>query len=365
VKHKLVLATDSRDPSGLGEHMLTLGSCLSEHFDIVLACPKGVAGDRLLGRAARAGLAVKSLDPEAPKTFDQWLKANDISLLHVHAGIGWEGHALVRAGHRAGLPTVRTEHLPYVLTDPIQRAEHRAALRLIDRVIAVSASSADSYAGAGLDMRRFTSIPNGILDPKPARGHKETRAALGIPENAPMLLTVARFTAQKDHATLISSLPSLLERYPESRIVLVGTGPELETIENAASGFGDHVLFLGQRDDVPDLLAAADLFVLPSTFEGLPLVLLEAMALGLPIVASRIGGVLDALGPNHPFLVPSGDAEALAGAILSALDDPAGAQTAAEAARSRFAVQFTAPAMAERTRGVYEALIGARRGQLS
>ena len=89
----------------------------------------------------------------------------------------------------------------------------------------------------------------------------------------------------------------------------------------AASELGDAVMFLGHRDDVPDLLSAASLFVLPSRFEGLPLALLEAMSLALPIVATRIGGSSEAVGADYPWLVQPGDAEALAAAIVEALTD--------------------------------------------
>ena len=97
--------------------------------------------------------------------------------------------------------------------------------------------------------------------------------------------------------------------------------------------------FLGPRDDVPALMAAADLLVLPSDFEGLPLVVLEAMAARLPVVATRIGGVVEALGPDHPWLVPPGDARALAAALAAALDDPAArAATAASTSSTAAAV---------------------------
>ncbi|RYG23131.1 MAG: glycosyl transferase family 1, partial [Burkholderiales bacterium] len=132
----LVLATDSRDPSGLGEHMLTLGSALSDQFDVVVAADAG-DGAALLSRAAGLGMRIKAFSLDALKPFKAWLAGNT-DLLHVHAGIGWEGQELVRIGKAAGLPVVRTEHLPYLLTSPVQQAEYGAMLLSVDRVITVS-----------------------------------------------------------------------------------------------------------------------------------------------------------------------------------------------------------------------------------
>src|SRR5699024_10991348 len=112
------------------------------------------------------------------------------------------------------------------------------------------------------------------------------------------LLCVARFTPQKNHRTLVGAMARLVRSHPGARLRLVGTGPEEAAIRARVARLGlDCVDFLGARDDVPDLMAAADLVVLPSAFEGLPLVVLEAMAIGTPVVATRIGGVIEALGP--------------------------------------------------------------------
>ncbi len=113
--------------------------------------------------------------------------------------------------------------------------------------------------------------------------------------------------------------------------------------------------FLGERADVPDLLAAADLVVLPSLFEGLPLVVLEAMALALPVVATRIGGTIEALGQDHPFLAPPGDPSLMADAIVAALADQIGSRTVGIQARRRFEERFTAARMGREMATLYRA----------
>ncbi|WP_313138153.1 glycosyltransferase, partial [Paracoccus jeotgali] len=195
-------------------------------------------------------------------------------------------------------------------------------------------------------------VPNGISPPQPTG----VRA-----EPGPTLLCVARFTRQKNHRTLIAALARLRHTHPDARLALVGTGPEEAAIRARVARLGlEGVDFLGHRDDVADLMAAADLVVLPSAFEGLPLVVLEAMALGTPVIATRIGGVIEAVGPDHPWLVPPGDPRALARAMADALDDPAARAQAAAQQSARFDSFYTAPRMGRDTARIYAAAL---RGQ--
>jgi len=353
----LVLATDSRDPSGLGEHMLTLGRALAESFDVVIAAQDADGGASLLQRAARAGLRVKAFDLQTPRAFQAWL-ADNAAIVHVHAGIGWEGHDLCRIGKAAGLPVVRTEHLPYVLTSPVQQAEYGAMLMSVDRVITVSRSAYDSFARRH-EPSRFTLVPNGVKPGRAVVEHAESRTALGLLAHEQMVLTVGRFTPQKGHPTLLEAVPSILERQPAARFVWVGDGPDLPAIAAAIedASLAHVVTLLGHRNDVPDLLAAADLLVLPSLFEGLPLVVLEAMAAGLPIVATEIGGNLEAVGNEHPYLAPAGDAAAIATAIIAALGDPDTARATGQAGRDRFNRHFLASRMAEQTAQIYTSVM--------
>ena len=352
----LVLATDSRQPSGLGEHMLTLGNALSDRFDVVIAAEGVNGGADLLKRAAGQGLRIKTIELDALAPFRAWLAAN-AALLHVHAGIGWEGHDLVRVGKAAGLPVIRTEHLPYVLTSLIQQAEYGAMLLSVDRVITVSRAAYDSFSSRH-GTSRFALVSNGIAPQPPSADRQETRAALGITDE-PLLLTIARFTPQKAHAILLDAVPSILDRHPSARFVWVGDGPDLSAMKDAvrASGLQHAVSLIGPRNDVPDLLAAADLMVLPSLFEGLPLVLLEAMAAGLPVVTTEIGGSAEAVGRDHPYLAAPDDAAALASAINRALADPVATRATAEAGRHRFKQHFLASRMAEQTAQIYAAVM--------
>jgi glycosyltransferase involved in cell wall biosynthesis len=171
-------------------------------------------------------------------------------------------------------------------------------------------------------------IPNGL-----------DHAAFAAREPRPRirrLITVANLRREKSHETLIAAAARLVREVPDLRLQFVGAGPrraELEALV-AARGLSAHVEFLGHREDVPALLAQADAYVLPSRSEAFPNGAIEAMAAGLPVVASAVGGLLDLIEDGRTgLLVPPADDEALAAAVRSLIDDPARAAAIGSAAR--------------------------------
>ncbi|WP_431192850.1 glycosyltransferase family 4 protein [Tianweitania aestuarii] len=353
--------TDSLVPSGVGEHMLTLACALSEGFEPVLAFPDCGGGPAFLARAQALGLQTHALRlEEGEEGIADWLRDAGLSLVHVHAGIAWEGHDLGRAARNLALPVVRTEHLPFVLTDEDQRRGHAQAIELVDRVITVSDAAAASYRDAGLNHDKIVSVRNGIDKRVSQRDRDEMRAELGVASDAALMLMIARFTPQKGHAVLLEALPMLGERTPGPyQLLLVGDGSERDGIEARIDELGirPSVCCLGERRDVADLLCAADLVILPSLFEGLPLVVLEAMSAGVPVVATRIGGTIEALGDNHPWLAEPGNAASLADCLADALKDGTKRLAMAEHLQVRFHDHFTAARMAAETAAVYRSLL--------
>jgi glycosyltransferase involved in cell wall biosynthesis len=164
---------------------------------------------------------------------------------------------------------------------------------------------------------------------------------------------VARFIEGKDHDLLLRAFA----RIPKGpRLRLVGDGPTRATVESLAHELGiqEQVDFLGNRDDVASLLATSDVFVLASRSEMLPISILEAMRAGLPVIASDVGGVGEAIAHNeNGFLVPSGSVSALAQALTDLTNDHAIRLRMGQAGRQRFTRQFLSSSMQERTRRIY------------
>jgi glycosyltransferase involved in cell wall biosynthesis len=184
----------------------------------------------------------------------------------------------------------------------------------------------------------------------------ELRAELGGPENRPVVLAVARLDVQKGLDVLLAAAA----RVREARFVIAGEGVERARLEAQAMdlALGDRVLFLGHRSDVPDLLAACDVFVLPSRFEGSSLAVLEAMAGGKPIITSAIGGMDELLVSGESgLLVPPDDAETLAAELRRVLAEPELQGRLGVAARARVERDFSASAMAARVMSLYEELL--------
>lgn len=345
---RVLLITDSPEPSGVGRHMLTLAAALRRSgVDASVAFPDHDDGRRLADEAAQAGLEAAAFDAADPAAL---LDRAAPEVVHVHAGIGWEGQSLCAAAAARGCRVVRTEHLPWLLTDPGQIADYAAALAHVDALVAVSTEAAQGWREALHRLHApvpVHAVPNGIApQPAPPQDRQD-----GV------ILCVGRLTAQKMQRTLITALARLHRQGRAAQLWLVGTGPLRAPLGRQAArlGLGEAVQFLGRRDDVPELMARASVLALPSAFEGLPLVALEAMAAGLPVVATRIGGTTEALGTAHPWLVPPGDSRALADALAAALDDPAARAAVAAAQADRLQARFTADRMAADTFRIYRA----------
>ncbi|GAA3723067.1 hypothetical protein GCM10022268_34080 [Sphingomonas cynarae] len=352
IRSRLFLVTESPAPSGVGAHMLTLAEGLRGDHDIVIAA---TPASGLLPRARARGLTVKAIDPGDVADLSRWFARTRPDIVHVHAGIGWEGHASAQAAHDAGARVVRTEHLPYLLTDADQRAAHRAGLSHVDRLIAVSGAVADSHARAEFGNRLVT-ILNGVVPPTAPTKPRATLRRYGALDDGPVLLMAARFAEQKDHRLILDAMPAIRAVHPRVTLLLAGEGPLHWTIARqiAARGLAGSVRMLGQRDDLPDLMGAADLLVLPSRFEGLSLVALEAMAAGLPVVASDAPGNAGMLDHGRSgWLAPAGDAAAFAATVIDALSDRDRLRTVAATASDDQRTHYDADRMIRDTAAIY------------
>jgi glycosyltransferase involved in cell wall biosynthesis len=194
---------------------------------------------------------------------------------------------------------------------------------------------------------RVTVIYNGI-DPAasaPRRSREAVREELRARSEIPILLCAARLADDKGQEDLIRAVASLQPVHPDLRVLIVGEGsrrPALEALV-AAAGLGAQIQFLGFRSDVPDLLGAADVVVIPSYREGVPNIALEAMAAGRPVVATAVSGTPEAVIDGETgLLVPPGQPDALAGALARILADPVEARSMGERGKARVQARFRA-----------------------
>ena len=243
-----------------------------------------------------------------------------------------DGWAAVDLGHRAGLPVAIKVHGSDILgldAYPGRRRRTAEALGRADAVIAVSRDLAARVIGLGADPARVRVVSDGIdRDLFHVGPRDEARRRLGLDDGGPIALFIGNLAPVKGLDILVDACARLVREGVRFRCFLIGQGPLRPALQREVSrlGLGETVTLLGPRphDQLPDWFRAATVFVLPSRSEGVPIVLLEALACGTPFVASRVGGVpeISHLGPSR--LVPPQDAEALAEALREGLSGALG-----------------------------------------
>lgn len=247
----------------------------------------------------------------------------------------------------------RWRELAYRLTDPLCSLTTNVAEAAVERYVRVGAAPAG----------RIEHVPNGVdtdrFRPDP-EARRRVRDEWG--DGAFWWLAVGRFEKQKDYPTLLRAFARVRTGHPEARLAIAGAGPLRPDIEALAAevGVAPSVRFLGLRTDVPALMAAADAYVMSSAWEGLPLVLLEAAASGLPVVTTDAGGTAEVL-DSRRLVVPPRSPEALAGA-MSAVYDMSAADRAALGLQNRAHVEatYSLDAVVTRWEGIYRRLLGGR-----
>ncbi len=287
-------------------------------------------------------------------------------LLHIHHVWPAADRYLSWLAGAAGVPhLVVTEHITGQSHSRAQRALKRSELRQADAVTAVCGAVADSLVhDYGVERSRVRVVPNGADLPDEERERpaaRRLRDELGAGPFRPLWVCPARLESQKGHAVLLDALARVRARGLDFVAVLAGEGSLRADLERQASaaGLGDHVRFAGQVEPVGPLLLAADACVLPSLWEGLPLSLLEALARGRPVVASRVGGVPEAIEDGLTGrLVPAGDPAALALVLEDFHRRPDPGRRMGLAGAERVSAEFTWPRVVEAFEELYDEVMG-------
>lgn len=322
--------------------------------------------DALVGDLEALGVPVHCLDGMHGlgwiRRLRTLMKERAIDLVHMHSPYPAVGARL--ALHRKAR-LVYTEHNVWPRYHPLTYVGNLLTFPLNDHVFAVSDHVRESARYPRplrfLRMPPIETLYHGpeaeeIDDSGPDGG---VRHEFGIPEGIPVVGTVANLKAHKGLSYLLHAAVSVRRHVPGVRFILVGQGPLEQDLrrEARALGLDGTVLFAGRREDVPRILHALDVFALPSIHEGLSIALIEAMAAGKPVVATRVGGVTEVVSDGtHGFVVPPADPRALSEAILTLLGDESLRTRFGEAGRRR-ASDFDISTAVKRVEQVYAELL--------
>lgn len=363
---------------GAEEHLRVLLPGLARRgWRVVLACPPGSPlRARLAGQlvAFRDWGPFRAADLRAPAALRALVRDEPDPILHGHNPLEDMSVAWLRTV-RPGTRAVTTIHDRVAMgADGRRRGDlnarlYRPVLRWgFDRILAVSeATRRDTAAFAGIAPHRIVAIANGTdfsrIDAAPARS--AARSALGIPEGDFVFGMAARVETlahrKKGVAEFLSAARGVLAEVPRARAWVAGLGPEaLAQAERLLAGTPgrERITLVPFRADLPVLLSAWDVAVLPSLFEGLPRGVVEAMGMGKPVVATAVDGVVEALAGEAGIVVPPGDAAALAGAIGALARDPERARRMGRAGRERARRAYGAERMADDMDRAYRELLG-------
>ncbi len=271
------------------------------------------------------------------------------------------------AAHRAKVPVVIVSEMAVDLwKGRAQLRVDRFLNRWTDRVVGNSQAVSDFYRNkADVPTEKLAVIPSGIGDEEPPNVDRgEVRRSLGISPEAPLLIFVGRLAEQKAVHDLLAALDILQHVRPDLRALIVGDGPLRNRLEEQAQALGLRAMvkFLGHREDVPMLLVASDLLVLPSLYEGLPNVILEAMRFSKPVVATAAPGTTEVVKHGETgLLVPMKNSTELARAIRNVIEDKELANRLGIGGRMRVEAEFRASVMIERFACLYESLVNTKR----
>lgn len=309
--------------------------------------------------------AARMTDTAAWGRFTEMLRGEQIDLIHAQDQDTIIYAAL--AHRRLGIPTVMSRHVLFEPADTLKEKMRAQMVLLaakmgIQRVIAVSEAVRQDFARlANLPIARIETIYNGldmsrfVVDTPRA----ELRKSLGWDDDEAVVTMVAALRRGKGHEVLFQAVPKILEAVPNLKIKLVGDGEIAEQIKAQAAPLGDVIEFMGQRTDVPQILAASNAATLPSWAEALPTVLIEAGAASIPIVATDVGGAKEiTIDGDTGYIVPPGQPGKLAERLIDVLKDPDAAEAMGKRAHDRVTSIFSLEEQARQTAELYRKMAG-------
>ncbi len=353
---------------GVGRHLTDLAQGLAERgLEIILcgpAVPEGLSGSHPHAQLDLQRAVAPRADLQALAAFAEIVRRTRPDVIHAHSS---KAGAVARLGRlcHPRTPVVYTPH-GYAFAGYFSRELERLAYREVERALACLASRVVCVCEAEARLARTVGpgdrvrvVHNGIEPAAPA-GPVDPRVA-ELAETGPVICALTLLRPGKGIETLIEAVPELLARQRRAQVVIAGEGPDLDALRSRARllGVAEAVHFLGRTPDPLGLLRGGHIFVHPSRAESFPYVILEAMSVGLAIVASDVGGVGEALKDGESgLLVAPGDPHALARALGDLIEDPGRSASLGAAARLRVERLFTRTHMIDGVIDAYEEAIG-------
>ena len=359
---RLLLVVDSLEVGGAERHVVDLSVALARlGYEVTVAC--SIAGGLsvvleeanipvrpLLGKLVKRRVSVAFA-----RELRRLIREERFDLVHAHIYASAAAAAIATLG--IGVPLVVTEHTEALWQGRRERWTSREVYRRAEHIIAVSSAiRRRQIERDAVPPERVTVIPNAVI---PAPDTPPSTLPDGWPER-PLVGVVARLQPEKGVENFLKAAARVCASFPEARFLIVGDGPLREELLGLAEHLGvrERVSFLGYRADARPLIGLLDVLVVPSLTEGAPLIVLEAMAAGIPVVASAVGGIPDQIRHDKEgLLVPAGDTAALGDALLELLQDPARARSLGEAGRLRADSEFSHATMVRRIEDVYRAAL--------
>ena len=310
-------------------------------------------------------------DPRVLRALKEIVLRHDINLVHSHDHKSNLFTFLLRRWlWRRQLSLVSTAHAWVLigLKGEIYRRLDLSLMRRFDHLIAVSHATKDEMVHAGLPADLVSVIHNGIDTDAwvPNRASGSLRDELNLGQAFPVIGYVGRIMPEKDLETWLRAAALVAKKYPQARFVLVGEGKDgatLGQLEQLAAELGirDRIYFPGYRSDLLPVYAAFDLFLLTSRREGLPNSILEAMAMGLPVVTADVGGVKELVVDGETgYVLPRGDAEGMARSLTTLVEDGSSRKRMGAAGRTRVEREFSFSTRLQRIEALYEQILGVR-----
>ena len=322
--NNIIWMIDSLRPGGAEQLMVPILKNLKKHFNIRVCALQVRAGNPIEKQLLEQNIPVDLVEipnMRAPKNIPsiiRYLRTHQPALIHTQLQFADVLGSI--SGKLLNIPTISTQHTiesntEFTSAGLRQKLTWFCLRNFSKKVIAVSQETREYHLQKGkIPADKITTIHNGIDIAKFSEVEMNTREKIrqihGIPQNAKVILSIAVLRKKKGIQYLISSLPKILEKHPETYHLVVGDGEYRQTLEELAAeqNLQEKVIFTGHKTNVPEYLAAADLFVLPTLIDAFPTVLLEAMAAKKTIIASNVGGIPEIIENGYSgILVPAKD----------------------------------------------------------